>query len=114
GNRPAFKPMSARPEPEGPTPGPPSKDAPTDLRAIKVTPKGVELRWVDHADGEVAYVVQRCSGVECMDFGNAIGQDGQNVTTAIDHQVQAGKTYRYRVYGVLPTLGGPRGTGVSN
>ncbi|HRI12030.1 MAG TPA: CotH kinase family protein [Verrucomicrobiota bacterium] len=114
GNRPVPKPMAPQPQPQGPMPGPPSADAPTDLRAAKVTAEGVELQWVDHAEGEVAHVVQRCSGVDCTDFVNALGLEGPHVTTAMDRQVQGGKTYRYRVYAVLPTPGGPRGTGVSN
>jgi hypothetical protein len=114
GNRPAPKPMSPGPEPEGPQPGPSSPDAPSDLRAIKVTKAGVELQWVDHADGEVAFVLQRCAGAECTEFSNAIGQGEENLTKALDRDVQAGMTYRYRVYAVLPTPQGPRGTGVSN
>jgi hypothetical protein len=113
GNRPAPKAMPAGPEPEGPRPGPPSADAPSDLRAVKVTRAGVELQWVDHAEGEVAFVVQRCTGAEGTDFMNAIGQGGPNLTTAMDCEVQPGMTYRYRVYAVLPTPQGPRGTGVS-
>jgi hypothetical protein len=74
----------------------------------------VELQWVDHAEGEVAFVVQRCAGAECADFLNTLGQGGRNLTTAIDRQVRPGMTYRYRVYAVLPTPQGPRGTGVSN
>jgi hypothetical protein len=69
---------------------------------------------VDHAEGEVAVVVQRCTGAECADFINTIGQEGRNLTTAIDRQVRPGITYRYRVYAVLPTPRGPRGTGVSS
>src|SRR6185369_14071260 len=65
GNRAAPKPMPAGPEPEGPQPGPTSPDAPSDLRAVKVSTSGVELQWVDHAEGEVAVVVQRCTGAEC-------------------------------------------------
>jgi hypothetical protein len=114
GDRPTPAPMPPEPDHGGPRPGTPSTDAPSDLRAESVTRAGVELRWVDHADGEVAYVVQRCTGAECTAFVNAIGQGGQNVTTALDRQVQPGMTYRYRVYAVLPTPQGPRGTGVSN
>jgi len=77
GNRPAPKAMPAGPEPEGPSPGPPSADAPSDLQAVKVTRAGVELQWIDHAEGEVAFVVQRCTGAECTDFMNAIGQGGR-------------------------------------
>ena len=95
-------------------PGPSSADAPSDLRAVKVTPSSVELRWTDHAEGEVTSIVQRCAGVDGMDFATAIGQSGQDITTAIDRHLQPGNIYRYRVYAVLPTPQGPRGTGVSN
>lgn len=114
GNRPAPRMPSPEPKSDGPAPGPPSADAPTDLRAVRVTAEGVELRWVDHAEGEVAFVVQRCTGPDCASFENAIGQGGANLTSAIDRHVQAGMTYRYRVYSVHPTPAGPRGTGVSN
>ena len=114
GERPSPTPASPEPSHEGPRPGPPSADAPTDLRAVNLSGAGVELRWVDHAEGESAFVVQRCTGAECTDFANAIGQGGRNLTTAVDRQVQPGTTYRYRVYAVLPTPQGPRGTGASN
>jgi hypothetical protein len=114
GSRPAPKPMPSTPEQEEPKPGPPSADAPGDLRAVRVTAARVELQWKDHTKGEVAFVVQRCTGAECNDFTNAIGQGGQDIITAIDEHVQSGKTYCYRVYAVLPTPKGPRGTGVSN
>jgi hypothetical protein len=114
GNRPQPQPMHPTPDQAGPKPGPPSTDAPSDLRAVKVTSSSVELRWTDHAEGEVAFVAQRCTGANGTDFANAIGQGGQDITTAVDRDVQPGKTYRYRVYAVLPTPQGPRGTGVSN
>ena len=62
----------------------------------------------------MAFVVQRCTGADASDFANAIGQGGQDITMANDHDVQPGKTYRYRVYAVLPTPKGPQGTGPSN
>jgi len=114
GNRPQPVSMQPTPDQEGPKPGPPSADAPSDLRTVKVSPSGVELSWKDHAEGEMAYVVQRCVGAEATDFVNAIGQGGEKISTAIDRDVRPGKTYRYRVYAVLPTPQGPRGTGVSN
>jgi spore coat protein CotH len=116
GNRPP--PTSPAPGREGhdggPEPGPASPDAPSDLRAVKLTPSSVELGWTDHAEGEVACIVQRCNGADGADFVNAIGQGGANLTSAVDRNVEPGKTYRYRVYAVLPTPQGPRGTGVSN
>ena len=91
-----------------PQPGSPSADAPTDLRAVKVTASSVELRWANHDEGSVAYVVQRCSGSDDSDFANAIGQGGRDIMTAVDRNVQPAKTYRYRVYAVRPTPKGPR------
>ena len=114
GARPAPRPMSPGPDHEGPTPGPPSSDAPSDLRAVKISAAGVELRWVDHAEGEMAFIVQRCTGAEGTEFVNAIGQPGQDLSRATDRDVQPGVTYRYRVYAVRPTPQGPQGTGVSN
>jgi spore coat protein CotH len=114
GNRPQPEPGQPSPDNEGPKPGPPSADAPSDLHTIRVTSTSVELGWTNHAEGAVAFVVQRCVGDDCTDFINAIGQGGQNITTATDPHVQPGKTYRYQVYSVLPTPQGPRCTGVSN
>ena len=114
GERPRFKAASPSPEEHEPRPGPDSSDAPRDLRALKVTASEVELQWTDHAQGEVAFVVQRCLGRNSTNFVNFIGQGGADITRAVDHHVEAGQTYRYRVYAVLPTPTGPRGTGVSN
>jgi len=114
GNRPRPENMQPTSDQTGPQPGSPSADAPTGLRAVKVSPSSVELRWTNHADGAVAFVVQRCTGTDASAFTNAIGQGGRDITTAVDRNVQPGKTYRYRVYAVLPTPQGPRGTGPSN
>jgi spore coat protein CotH len=114
GDRPPFRVMKPGAEERGPAPGPASADAPTDLQAASATPRGVHLSWVDHTEKAIALVVQRCAGDDCNDFVNVIGQPGANVNTAIDHDVRAGMTYRYRIYGVLAAPEGPRGTGVSN
>ncbi len=112
---PGPRPSEPRPMPdEGPKPGAPSLDAPTDLRAVQVTASKVELRWKNHSDRAVAYVVQKGIGADEQSFANAIGQAGADITSAGDDQVERGKTYRYRVYGVEATPQGPRGTGVSN
>ena len=51
--------------------------------------------------------------IRATDFANAIGPPGPGITTATEHNVEPGKTYRYRAHAVLPTLEGPQGTGVS-
>jgi len=114
GERPRPEPMLAAPDQTGPRPGPASADAPAGLRAVKVTTSGVELSWTNHTDRAMAYVVQRCAGADGSDFANAIGQEGGHITTAIDRDIQPGKSYRYRVYAILPTPKGPQGTGHSN
>jgi hypothetical protein len=113
---PDKRPAPARPRPENspneePKPGAASADAPTDLRVVNASPHKIELQWVDHAEGEVAHVVQRSD--DTADFRNAIGQMGSSVTTAVDPNVEPGKTYRYRVYSVFATPNGPRGSGLS-
>ena len=101
------------PRRRGPSPGPPSEDAPSGLRATIVEPRNVVLVWTDNADGEVFHAVQRCSGPDCTDFVNHVGTEGENVVTLTDTAAQSGRTYRYRVYAVHRTPRGPRGTGVS-
>lgn len=110
GERPRPEPMQPMPRQAGPEPGPPSANAPTNLCAVKVTASSVELSWKNHTDAAIAYVVQRCTGAGASDFANAIGQPGRDVAKAVDREVQPAKTYRYRVYAVLPTPNGPRGT----
>lgn len=95
-----------------PSPGPNSPDAPSDLRVVRATAAGVELRWKDNTAGERAFIIQRAGpGAE---FHNVAGLPGENLTGGTDTSVRPGETYRYRVYAVRPTPQGPRGTGVSN
>ncbi len=75
---------------------------------------GVELAWKDNATGERAFIVQRCTGAENGRFRNIMGLPGENLTRATDKQVRPGRTYRYRIFAVKPTLRGSVGTGVSN
>ena len=97
-----------------PQPGPPSADAPSDLRIVERKAGAIRLAWKDNATGEAAFIVQRCEGAECDDFENVVGRPGQDITEATDTNVASGKIYRYRVYTLKPTPEGPRGTGVSN
>ena len=79
-----------------------------------MTESTVTLRWKDNADGEAGHIVQRADGEPGKPFRNLIGRPGRNSMMATDNSVVAGRTYRYRVYGVHHTPDGPRGTGVSN
>ncbi len=111
-------PMVVEPSPPEPgpmpTPGEPSADAPTDLRVLSADAEGVRLAWTDNATGEVAHIVQRCTGEGCEGFANRIGLQGSAVTEAHDPSARSGSVYRYRVYGLHATPQGPAGTGVSN
>ena len=49
-----------------------------------------------------------------MRFQNLKGLPGENLTGATDKKVRPGRTYRYRVFAIKPTLRGAVGTGVSN
>jgi len=99
---------------QGPKPGPLKEMSPTDLKVVAISEAGIELSWVDNAKGEAAHVVQRCGGKGCTNFQNAMGLMGDDITKAVDDKVMAGMTYRYRVYAVFPSPGGPTGSGVSN
>ncbi|MGB0738771.1 MAG: hypothetical protein ACPGXX_01785, partial [Planctomycetaceae bacterium] len=74
----------------------------------------VVLKWTDNCDNEAGTILQRAEGAEGGEFRNLIGQPGRNITEATDRGVRVGMTYRYRVYSVMPTPRGMRGTGVSN
>lgn len=117
---PGSRPKQERLRPQGPPrggqpqPGPPSKDAPTNLEVVEVVGTTVKLRWKDNAEGEAGTILQRADGEKDGKFQNLLGQPGDNITTATDRSPRAGATYRYRVYGLHPTPQGPKGTGVSN
>ena len=99
---------------QGPAPGPPSSDAPSNLQATTIEPGNVVLTWTDNAEGEMFFAAQRCSGSGCTDFKNHVGIEGENMVSVVDPAVKQGQTYRYRVYAVHSTPEGPKGTGVSN
>lgn len=104
-----------RPGPnQEPQPGKPSKDAPTMLIAKPNESNEVVLSWQDNAEGEAGHIVQRGLGAKGQEFKNYRGLPGKDSSRTTDRNVQPGQIYRYRVYGVLPTPLGPKGTGVSN
>lgn len=100
-------------QPREPEPGPPAKDAPTELRLIGEPSQRPVLAWKDNAEGEAGYLLQRAVGAEGK-FRNHLGKPGRNETQATDPKAEQGRTYRYRVYAVYHTPQGPRGSGVSN
>lgn len=112
GPRPETKDQPAGGAP--PTPGKSSKDSPSELQIVHAAPGRIELKWKDNAEGEVAFIIQKSRGEPDLEFQNAIGLPGENLTSGIDSDVKPGVTYRYRLYAIRSTPNGPEGTGVSN
>ena len=83
------------------------------LDVVSVEGATVKLKWKDNADGEAGTILQRAVG-EKGEFQNLLGQPGGKITTATDSSPKTDGTFRYRVYSIHPTPGGPKGTGVSN
>jgi large repetitive protein len=73
--------------------------APTGAAAVAVSGDRVDLSWVDNADNETGFQIERCGGVACSDFAPV-------ATTAADAQafsdlgLTPGLTYRYRIRAV--------------
>ncbi|MCO4761220.1 MAG: CotH kinase family protein [Myxococcales bacterium] len=103
---PPIKPKCGGGHNKAPAPGTLKDTAPTGLKLVSATVKGVTLSWTDHGTGAAGTVLQRCSGVGCDTFQNIHGMPGQGHETATDTQVVPGATYRYRVYVWMPIAGG--------
>jgi spore coat protein H len=116
-DNPGARPKFARRQPQNrnePMPGPASKDAPTELRVVDSSSSGVKLEWKDNATAEAGHILQRAEGAKGTEFRNYMGKPGDKISEATDPRVEAGKTYRYRVFAVRHTPRGPQGSGVSN
>jgi fibronectin type 3 domain-containing protein len=74
-------------------PPPTAPDAPTDLRAVSVTPGAVELRWSDNSDNEAEFRIERLSFLLFVE----IGRVGEDVEEFIDTSVIQERTYEYRI-----------------
>lgn len=79
-----------------------SPAAPSDLRATARTSRGknksiwVDLSWIDNADNEEAFVVERCIGKGCTSFSPILSV-GANAQSYRDEEVASRTTYSYRV-----------------
>lgn len=56
----------------------------------------VNLSWVDNANNEQGFRIERCQNNNCSNFVQ-IAQVGANVTTFSNTGLSGNKTYRYRV-----------------
>ncbi len=98
----------------GPRPGKASADAPSELAVLRQEGGTIRFTWKDNSTGEIAFILQRCEGAECVNFRNYKPFHGENITSSANISLEPGKTLRYRLYAVRPTPKGLAGTGVSN
>lgn len=73
---------------------PTSINAPTSLAASASGPAQVDLTWVDNADNELAYVLERHSGSGSF---AVVAEVGANSTSYSDESVADNTTYTYQV-----------------
>jgi hypothetical protein len=71
--------------------------APTNLAANVISKSQINLSWMDNADNETSFRIQRCKGSTCTNFA-LIATVGANVTSYANTNLTANTTYRYRVY----------------
>jgi serine protease AprX len=81
---------------EPPPPPPPgtAPPAPDGLTASATSRTAIDLAWVDHADNESGFSVERCKGATCTNFVEVTRTNG---TTWLNTGLKSSTTYRYRV-----------------
>jgi hypothetical protein len=70
--------------------------APTNLTASAVSSSQINLNWIDNANNEDGFKVERCQASDCTNF-TQIATVGPNVTTFANTGLEANTTYFYRV-----------------
>lgn len=70
--------------------------APTALSNVATTRNSVILNWIDNANDEQNYLVERCRGAGCTNF-NQIASLGANTAMYSSTNLRSNTTYRYRV-----------------
>jgi tripartite motif-containing protein 71 len=63
---------------------------------VAVSRSQINLAWVDNANNETGFKIERCTGSKCTDFAQ-IATVGVNVTTFANSGLGSRTTYRYRV-----------------
>ncbi|HKO62497.1 MAG TPA: fibronectin type III domain-containing protein [Pyrinomonadaceae bacterium] len=86
---------SATPSPS-PTPTPLTPAAPSNLTAVAAGSSQINLSWVDNANNENGFRLERCTSASCSNFAQIV-QLAANVTTFSDSGLSSNTTYRYRV-----------------
>ena len=69
---------------------------PTHLTAAAISRSQINLSWMDNADNEAGYRIERCKGSTCTNFA-LIATVGANVTSYANTKLTANTTYRYRI-----------------
>jgi hypothetical protein len=77
-------------------PPPPPPAAPSNLQAAPVSTTRINLTWQDNSDTEGVFILDRCQGANCTNFG-AIVYTGMNTNYYADASLAPGQTYCYRV-----------------
>ncbi|MFN2516045.1 MAG: fibronectin type III domain-containing protein [Pyrinomonadaceae bacterium] len=70
--------------------------SPANLSATAAGNTQINLSWIDNANNEDGFQIERCTGAGCANFAQ-IAQVAANVTSYADSALAAGTTYRYRV-----------------
>jgi subtilisin family serine protease len=71
--------------------------APTGLTATAASSSHINLSWIDNANNETGYIVERCTGASCTNFAQ-IASLAANSTSYQNTGLAASTTYRYRVF----------------
>ncbi len=71
-------------------------NAPSNLIATTISKSQINLTWIDNADNETGFYLERCKGSSCTNF-TRIATLGANVTNFANTGLSKGTTYRFRV-----------------
>ncbi|GAB4119777.1 MAG: hypothetical protein Fur005_45280 [Roseiflexaceae bacterium] len=79
-----------------PTPGGTAPAAPTSLTGTVLSTTSVRINWVDNANNETGYAIERCTGQTCTNF-TQIASVAANTTSFTNTGLTRNTYYRYRV-----------------
>jgi Fibronectin type III domain len=70
--------------------------APTSLTQVAITRNSIILTWIDNANDEQNYLVERCRGAGCTNFSQ-VASLGANTAMYSNANLRSNTTYQYRV-----------------